>query len=184
MKDGSRNPMHENKKNMYDEELLEFSENEESSDFDDMDEDRPTLLAINKKFKKEMKKNEETLLKKRKRTNLPSDIIYDSNNKKLKNCFCPKPEELNDFLNHCPIREIKDDDEILTNNSSNINEFDPDLFMKNNNFNQNNYNGLLSIEDLTSIAIKYKKEETGVIKNKEKSTISEPKKDRGSIKIK
>ena len=185
MKDGSRNPMHENKKNMYDEELLEFSENEESSDFDDIDEDRPTLLAINKKFKKEMKKNEETLLKKRKRTNLPSDIIYDSNNKKLKNCFCPKPEELNDFLNHCQIREIKDDDdEILTNNSSNINEFDPDLFMKNNNFNQNNYNGLLSIEDLTSIAIKYKKEETGVIKNKEKSTISEPKKDRGSIKIK
>ena len=64
MKDGSRNPMHENKKNMYDEELLEFSENEESSDFDDIDEDRPTLLAINKKFKKEMKKNEETLLKK------------------------------------------------------------------------------------------------------------------------
>ena len=194
MEDGSINPLNEDKriineekeekndnsldeKENEDEELFEFSQNEESSDFDDIDEDRPTLIAINKKFKKEMKKKEESLLKKRKRTNLPTDIIYDSNIKKLKNCFCPNPEELNDFLNHCQIREIKDDDEILTNISSNINEFDPDLFMKNNNFNQNNYNGLLTIEDLTSIANKYKNKESEIIKNKEKSKISESKKE-------
>ena len=211
MKNGSRNPINEDKKNLYkkkeendcfknsnqknekenkckiyDEELLEFSQNEESSDFDDIDEDMPTLIAINKKFKKEKKKIEETLLKKRKRSNLPCDIIYDSNIKKLKNCFCPNPEELNEFLNHCQIREIKDDDEILTNNSSNTNEFDPDLFMKNNNFNQNNYNGLLSIEDLTSFANRYKKEESEIIKNKVKSNIQKPKEDKKSeiIKIK
>ena len=47
----------------------------------------PTLIAINKKFKKEKKKIEETLLKKRKRSNLPCDIIYDSNNKKAKKLF-------------------------------------------------------------------------------------------------
>ena len=103
-----------------------ISEENENDDSSEIDEDRPTLIQINKKINKE--RREENLLlmkKKRLRNNNNTDIIYDANKKKLINCFCPDLEELNKFLGNCEIREIKDESEINQLNLSKDSIFDP-----------------------------------------------------------
>lgn len=150
--------------------------------FKDLDEDRPNLLMINKKFNEMNKKEEEEMLKKKRKRNLEeTDIIYDANKKELKNCFCPSPEELNDFLEHCEIREIKDEELLSLNNQSENekeNNFDPEEFMKmNTNKNINNLKDSLSLEDLTSFANGDKNEyvEKMTIKIEEENYTPDPK---------
>ena len=107
-----------------------FEENEE---FSDIDEDRPTLLQINRKIEKIKKEeNLKTMIKKRMRSDNKTDIIYDANKKKLINCFCPNIEELTEFLANCEIREIKDENELKQLNLSKENIFDPNEFIQKN----------------------------------------------------
>ena len=75
--------------------------------------------------------------------------------KKIINCFCPNPEELNEFLEHCEIREIKD--ESILNEIPKENIFDPEQFLK-QNYKKEEFKSYLSIEDMTLIANKTKLE--------------------------
>ncbi len=69
--------------NNQNEDSYDCQENEEDDDSDDIDEDRPTLIQLNKRIEKERKKENTILMqKKRERENKDTDIIYDANKKK------------------------------------------------------------------------------------------------------
>ena len=128
------------------EDSYDFNDNEDD-EFSEIDDDRPTLIQINRKIEKERKaENKKLMAKKRNRTKYDIDIIYDANKKKLLNCFCPNPEELNYFLENCEIREIKDENEL--NNMSKENIFDPEQFIK-ENYKEEECKTYLSMEDLS-----------------------------------
>jgi len=144
-------------------------------DFSDIDNDRPNLLQIEKKFSKYQK----SLLKKRERDNGgkndQTQMIYDSNIKTMLNCFCPNIEELSNFLEHCEIREINDEEILeLCKKENKKNIFDPVEFMNKNieNFKNNNY---LSVEDLTLFGKNKILENPEELKPIEESYTSEPK---------
>ena len=129
-----------------------ISEENESNDSSEIDEDRPTLIQINKKINKERKEENLLLMKKKRlRNNNNTDIIYDANKKKLINCFCPDLEELNKFLGNCEIREIKDESEINQLNLPKDSIFDPDQFIEKNS-KKLEKKTLINIEDLTLIS--------------------------------
>ena len=134
---------------------FDFQENEDD-DYSEIDEDRPTLLQINKKIEKERKKENKILMqKKRARENVKTDIIYDANKKKIINFFCPDPEELSVFLEKCEIREIEDESALNEIPKENI--FDPEQFLK-ENYKKEECKSFISIEDLTLVANKKKLE--------------------------
>ena len=154
------------------EDSYDFKDNEDD-EFSEIDDDRPTLIQINRKIEKERKaENKKLMIKKRKRTKNDTDIIYDANKKKLLNCFCPNPEELNYFLENCEIREIKDENEL--NNMSKENIFDPEQFVK-ENYKEEECKTYLSMEDLTLKAKKTKFEYPEQLNiTEEKSYTSKP----------
>ena len=128
-----------------------FQDNEDD-EYSEIDEDRPTLIQINRKMEKERKKqNIMALKKKRLRTEIATDITYDQNKKKLINCFCPDIEELTNFLEHCEIREIKDEKELKILNISKEKMFDPDEFIK-KNYQKEEYKSFLNVEDVTLLS--------------------------------
>lgn len=148
-------------------------ENEEDEN-SEVDEDRPTLFQINRKIDKLKKEeNMKTLLKKRLRADKKSDIIFDANKKKLINCFCPNEDELNNFLEHCEIREIKDEKELIELNISNENMFDPNEFIQ-KNCKKEERKSLISIEDIASIVKREKIYNPEYLKFEEESYIPKP----------
>ena len=149
------------------------SENsEENEEFSDIDEDRPTLLQINRKIEKIKKEeNLKTMIKKRMRSDNKTDIIYDANKKKLINCFCPNIEELNEFLVNCEIREIKDENELKQLNLSKENIFDPNEFIQKNCKNEEFQKSLLNIEDMTLLGYNEKLENLKPLEIKEEKYI-------------
>ena len=141
-------------------------------DFSDIDNDRPNLIQIDKKFSK-------ILRKKREREdgdqNDQTHMIYDSKTKTMLNCFCPNIEELSNFLKHCQIREINDEEILeLCKKEKDKNIFDPIEFMNKNieNFKNNNY---LNLEDLTLFGNNKKLEYPEELMPIEESYISETK---------
>ena len=109
-------------------ENIEYDED----DFDDIDDDRPTLIQIDKKITKmKRKENDEIMKKKRKRIKDKTDITYDSNKKQLTDCFCSNLNKSNNFLINCEKKEIKIDDENI-NNITKEEIFAPIKFIKNN----------------------------------------------------
>ena len=128
-------------------------ENDNIDDYEDIDEDRPTLIKMEKKFKNKKKEEDIKIMqKKRKRNNCITDIEYDANKKKLINCYCPNQEELEIFLENCVVKEIKDENEILKLNIPDENIFDPELFIKLNS-KKEQYKSSLSVEDLGLLTI-------------------------------
>ena len=139
-------------------------------DFSDIDNDRPNLIQIDKKFSKILRKKRE---REDNEQNDQTHMIYDSNTKTMLNCFCPNIEELRNFLEHCQIREINDEEILeLCKKEKENNIFDPIEFMNKNveNFKNNNY---LSIEDLTLFGNNKKLEYPKELKPIEESYISE-----------
>ena len=131
-----------------------FQENEEE-EYIEMDEDRPTLIQIDRKLAKERKEEDlKALKKKRLRTDNKTDIQYDANKKQLINAFCPNIDELNDFLSKCEIREINEN-EINNINISKEKIFDPFEFIIQNN-KKEEFKSFLNIEDITLISKKEK----------------------------
>jgi len=141
-------------------------------DFSDIDNDRPNLLQIDKKFSKILRKKRE---REDNEKNDQTHMIYDSNTKTILNCFCPNIEELRNFLEHCEIREINDEEILeLCKKEKKNSIFDPIEFMNKNteNFKNNNY---LSVEDLTLFGSNKKLEYPKELKPIEESYTSEPK---------
>ena len=141
-------------------------------DFSDIDNDRPTLLQIDKKFSKILSKKRE---RDNSEQNAQTQMIYDSNTKTMLNCFCPNIEELSNFLEHCEIREINDEEILdLCKKEKENNIFDPIEFMNKNieNFKNKNY---LNIEDLNLCRNNKKLEYPEELKPIDDSYISEPK---------
>ena len=141
-------------------------------DFSDIDNDRPNLLQIDKKFSKILRKKRE---REDNEKNDQTHMIYDCNTKTMLNCFCPNIEELRNFLEHCEIREINDEEILeLCKKEKQNSIFDPIEFMNKNteNFKNNNY---LSVEDLTLFGSKKKLEYPKELKPIEESYTYEPK---------
>ena len=111
------------------------------------------------------------LNRKRRREENPTDIIYNANKKKLINCFCPNPKELNDFLDKCEIREIKDAKEIDNIPSEKI--FDPIEFII-KNFDKEKNKTILTFEDISNIDSKEENKSSENIINEEESSLQEP----------
>ena len=154
-----------------DKEEIIFEEENESSE---IDEDQPTLIQINKKINKKRKEEDmKTLLKRKKKFDDKCDIVYDANKKKIIGCYCPDPKELNDFLNNCVIREIKDD-EILSENIQQENIFDPQEFIR-KNYKNENYKGLYSLEELSLDIEKISLDEEKPILVEQEKYIPQPK---------
>jgi len=111
---------------MSDDESLknEKSDSEEDESFGD---EQVNLIQINRVLDKKTKKeNMRTISKKRKNI---SNIIFDSKKKKIIGCYCPDPEELDNFLKNCEIREIKDE-EYTSQDIFPENIFDPTAFIE------------------------------------------------------
>ena len=152
----------------------DFIENEDDEEYSEIDEERPTLIQIDRKIAKIRKEeNMKTLKKKRLRTDNITDIIFDANQNKINNCFCPDIDELNKFLSQCEIREIKDENELKKLNISKENIFDPDEFIK-NNYKKEEYKSFLNIEDVTLISNKKKFNYPDQLNAKEESYIPKP----------
>ena len=152
--------------------MSDSDNSEENEEFSDIDEDRPTLLQINRKIEKIKKEeNLKTMIKKRMRSDNKTDIIYDANKKKLINCFCPNIDELTEFLANCEIREIKDENELKQLNLSKENIFDPNEFIQKNCKNEEFQKNLLNIEDITLLAYNEKLENIKPLEIKEEKYI-------------
>ena len=117
---------------------------------------------------------QKTLLKKRLRGDNKTDIAYDANRKKIINCFCPDIDELNKFLEHCEIREIKNEDELKKLNLSKENIFDPDEFIQKNCKKNEINKSLINIEDISLIANKIKIEYPEYLNIEKESYIPKP----------
>ena len=105
------------------------SENNRNSEEDKYFDEQVNLLQINNFLNKKEKEDRNTLLKKRNKKFEPHNIIFDAKKKKIISCFCPDPEELENFLKNCEIREIKDEENI-PQDIPEENIFDPATFIE------------------------------------------------------
>ena len=120
------------------------SEEEKIDDFD-IDNERLTLIDVNRRIlEKRAKKAKKSLFLQNKRK-LPNNntIIYDSSSKQIINAFCPSKEELEEFLENCKIKEI-DPNEFEESIVIDRNIFSPNEYMKRNNIEKS----YMSVEDL------------------------------------
>ena len=126
-----------------------------SSEFNDLDGVIKYVTLLNKKTRRE-----------------PTDIIFNAYEGDLINSFRPNPKELDDFLNNCEIREIKDEKEIINIPKESI--FDPKEFI-NQNYKEENYKMVLTMEDISNLDITKENETQENIKeNEEESSLKEP----------
>ena len=112
----------------------------------DIDEDRYTLPQIREFLKKKRLKTEKRSLLPKK-PNAVQNITYNANTKTLLNCFIPDLNQLKDFLDHCVVKEIKEDEPSLNIKQEKKDVFDPEEFMLNNGI----IKGSLSVEDLSLV---------------------------------
>ena len=132
---------------MSDDESSQSRKNSSNFDEDDsFDEEQPNLFQINRIVEKKRKENMNTLLKKRKQKFEPQDIIFDAKKKKIIDCYCPDPDELDNFLKNCEIREIKDE-EFAPQDTPKENIFDPSTFIE-KYYENTNPNQPISLEEL------------------------------------
>ena len=146
-------------------------QNEDDSLSLDIDEDRYTLVQIREFLKKKRLKTEKKSLIPKK-LNSVQNITYDANTNSLRNCFIPDISQLRDFLNHCVVKEIKEDESSFNIKEQTENVFDPQEFMLNNGI----IKAALSVEDLSLVKKKNKVEKIPeIIEEKRKPKLKEPK---------
>ena len=144
----------EKKNNFKSDKISKYSksqENDTESSEEYSDEEMISINQIYKIFEKEEKNKKKEENKKKdllghKRVSKQDEIMYNEKMGDFINIFCPRPEELNDFLTHCQMKIISYDEFYSSlNYNSKIKSFNPDEWMKANKIEQRTIN----IEDLT-----------------------------------